>query len=192
MTAALAIHAALGLRARAVLVALLALPFAVAARADEPTSIPDPGQLGMMRDAVRRAPVLIARGDFGLREFHHPWLDSSGVRSTREESPRGPRPALFATADAPPPAPAAAIPWSQITSLETQRPRKLQGAVAGFVIGLAVGGTLASTYEAKNSEDWTGVGLLLGTPMLGVISGTLLGSLSGTKVIYRAPTQENP
>jgi len=152
-------------------------------------STPDPRQLVAMRDAVARAPVLLVRGDFGVREVRHAWLDSTGVGPSRPESARRPRPALFATADAPRPEPPPTIAWSEIESLETQKSKKLQGAMGGFVVGLTAGFTVALTYEPKNSEDMTPAGLLVGLPMLGLISGTILGSLSGSKVIYRAPTQ---
>jgi len=167
----------------AALVIALVVPGAARAGAT-----PDPARMAELREAVARAPVLLARGDFGLREFHHPWIDSSGV-SGRKDPDWRPRPALIASADAPRPEAPPIIPWSRITSLETQRQKKLQGAVAGFVAGLAIGGTLALTYEAKNSEDWTGVGLLVGTPTCGLLLGTIIGSLSGTSVIYRATTQ---
>ncbi|MGH7729989.1 MAG: hypothetical protein ACRENJ_01925 [Candidatus Eiseniibacteriota bacterium] len=179
-------------RVPAVVAALaLALSIPTAARAEERGAIPDQAQLAAMRDAVARAPVLLVRGDFGLRELHHAWLDSTGVRPAREESARGPRPALFATADAPRAAAPPTIAWSQISSLATQRPRKLRGAVAGFGIGLVVGVTLASLREDSYTGDLTNLGLVVGTPAGGLVIGTILGSLSGTKVIYRAPTQEN-
>jgi hypothetical protein len=151
-------------------------------------STPDPPQLVAMRDAVARAPVLLVRGDFGFREVRRAWLDSAGV-SGRQDPAWRPRPALIASADAPRPEAPPTIPWSEITSLEIQRQKKLQGAIGGFVVGLAIGGTLALTYEAKDSNDMTGFGPLLGPPSSGLILGTIIGSLSGTKVIYRAPTQ---
>lgn len=167
----------------ALVIATLAAPIAAAG------AIPDADGMAELREAVARSPVLLVRGDFGLREFHGAWLDSSGIqRAARVRA----RPALFVSADAPPPPVAKVIPWSEITTMETQRPKKLQGAVGGFVVGLAVGVTLAMNHEAKNSDDFTGVALLLAPPMVGLLGGTILGSLSGTKVIYRAPTQENP
>jgi len=181
-------------RAAALVVAVaLGLPTAIAARAEEGGAIPDPARMAALRDAVRRAPVLLVRGDFGLRELRDARLDSSGVRSAQQESAKRPRPALLATADAPSTALSPIIPWSEISSLETQRPKKLQGAVAGFVVGLTVGTTLALEHEDTYSgEDYTGVALLAGSPVLGILLGTLVGSLSGTKVIYRAPIQETP
>lgn len=163
----------------------LAIPGAATAGAT-----PDPAQIAAMREAIAGAPVLLVRGDFGVREFHRARVDSDGV-SAHPESRRTPRPGVFVTADAPPPAVPSAIPWSEITSLETQRPKKLQGAVGGLVIGLALGLTLALNYDSTE-EDWTAVGFLIGTPMLGAFAGTIIGSFSGTKVIYRAPTQEKP
>jgi len=168
----------------------LALAFVVPEAATA-GSTPDPRQLVAMRDAVARAPVLLVRGDFGLRELRHAWLDSTGVSARRDPAWR-PRPALIASAVAPRPEAPPTIPWSEITSLETQRPKKLQGAVAGFVIGLAAGASLAGLHEETYTGDYTRVALILGTPAAGVVAGTLIGSLSGTKVIYRAPTQENP
>lgn len=172
------------LRLFAALVTALVIPEAATAG-----STPDPRQLVAMRAAVARAPVLLVRGDFGVREVLHAWLDSTGVRPSPPESARRPRPALIASADAPRPEPPPTIAWSEIESLETQKSKKLQGAMGGFVVGLTAGFTVALTYEPKNSEDMTPAGLLVGLPMLGLISGTILGSLSGSKVIYRAPTQ---
>ena len=169
--------------------ATLALLAPNAACAESTGVVPDAARMTALREEVARAPVLIVRGDFGLREFHRAWLDSSGVRSPSHE--RRPRPALFVSSDAPAPAAPAAIPWSQISTMQTQRPKKLQGAIAGLLVGIAVGVTLSMNYESKYTEDWTGVGLLLGPPFVGLAGGTILGSLSGTKVIYRAPTQEN-
>jgi hypothetical protein len=165
----------------------LALVMADAATAG---ATPDPAQLTTMKDAVARAPVLLVRGDFGLRELRHARLDSTGV-SAPPEPARPARPALFATADVPRPVAPATIAWSEITSLETQRPRKLRGALAGLVVGLATGITLALTHEARHSDDYTGLALLTGPPTGGLLLGAFLGSLTGTHVIYRAPTQES-
>ena len=184
----------LGLKKLVLPLLLVALVLAgpTAVRAGDAGVIPDSTQMKALREAVRRAPVVLVRGDFGLREFYHARLDSTGIRSAREESAWRPRPALIATADAPRPPVPPTIAWSEISTMETQRPKKLQGAIGGLVVGLAIGLTLALNYEARYSEDFTGLGLLLGPPFVGLIGGTILGSLSGTKVIYRAPTRENP
>lgn len=171
------------------LVAALALAAPIAASSEPAGAIPDAASMMALRQAVARSPVLLVRGDFGLREFHGAWIDSGGIQRASQGRTR---PALFVSRDAPPPPAAMVIPWSQISTLETQRPRKLQGAIGGLVVGLAIGLTLSMNYESKYTEDWTGVGLLLGPPFVGLVGGTILGSLSGTKVIYRAPTREKP
>lgn len=167
---------------------VLARPLPVLASAQGTAAVPDSAGMAALREAATRAPVLLVRGEFGLREYHRPRVDSAGIGPRRPESPWRPRPALFGTADARPASPT--TPWSEISSLETQRPRKLQGAVAGFVLGLALGGLLASNYHTTNSDDYTPVGLWIGTPVTGVLFGTIIGSLAGTKTIYRAQPQE--
>ena len=163
----------------------LALVAPIAARSDGGGAIPDSARMAALRGAIARAPVLLVRGDFGLREFWHPVLDSAGVRPGRKAPPR---PALFTAADAPRPAVAPPIPWREISTMQTQRPKKLQGAIVGGVLGLAVGFLILE--GSQGDDDLRALGLIIGAPTTGVLLGTFLGSLSGTRTIYRAPTWE--
>ena len=156
-------------------------------------AIPDSSQMSTLRAAAAKAPVLLVRGDFGLQEIRKPLLDSTGVRSATWESQAHARPAVF-TAPDPTHAPAAApIAWSEISTIHTQHQRKLQGAIAGFVVGLAVSAVIyASTDPGNSGEDYGSAAWVLGAPMLGVIGGFAIGSFTGTRLVYPKPIQETP
>jgi len=155
-------------------------------------AVPDSAQMIQLRQAAAQAPVLIVRGDFGLREVRHPLIDSAGVHSASWESATHTRPALFTTSDAPRAAKTAPLAWHQISTLETQRPMKLKGTLMGGITGLALGMLLVGTNNTGTfSGDYRNVAYLLGMPMTGAVAGFVIGSLSGTRTIYSAPSREN-
>ena len=156
-------------------------------------AVPDSGQMATLRAAATKAPVLLVRGDFGLQEIRKPLLDSTGVRSATWESEAHTRPAVFSAPDATHAPATAPIAWSAISTIHTQHQRKLQGAIAGFVVGLAVGAAVyASTDSGYSGEEYGSAGWVLGAPVLGTIAGFVIGSFTGTRLVYPKPFQETP
>jgi hypothetical protein len=164
----------------------------VATALDAGGAIPDSTQMILLRRAAAQAPVLIVRGDFGLRELRHPLIDSTGVRSASWERTTHTRPALFATPDAPRSAVTGPLAWHQISTLETQRPMRLKGTLIGGITGLAAGMLMVGTTDTGTfTGDYRNVGYLVGMPMTGAVAGFVIGSLSGFRTIYSAPSREN-
>jgi hypothetical protein len=179
---------------RAAATAGLALSGATAALAATATAgtIPDSAQMSELRLAAAKAPVLLVRGDFGLRELRKPLLDSTGVRSATWESAAHARPAIVSTADAPHAAPPPLMTWNEISSIETQHQQKTKFALMGGITGLAVGLLIAGTgSETSESEALGKAAWVIGGPMLGVIGGFVVGSFVGTKTVYSSPHQES-
>jgi hypothetical protein len=139
-----------------------------------------------LRRAAAKAPVLLVRGDFGLREVHDALLDSTGVRSAKAESEWRQRPAVSTTSSDTSVAMPSLIAWNDIASLETQHPQKLKGALFGGVTGLAISMLIVGlNNETNTSEGFTrSESLALGMPFLGVTTGFIVGAFAGTRTIY--------
>jgi len=157
-------------------------------------TIPDSAQMSELRLAAAKAPVLLVRGDFGLRELRKPLLDSTGVRSATWESAAHARPAIVTTADAPHAALPPPITWNEISSLETQHQQKTKWTLMGGITGLALGALIygLSDDTAATGEIPEGAGWLFGLPPVGAMTGFVAGSLVGKRTIYPQPSQENP
>lgn len=158
-------------------------------------AIPDSVQMSELRLAAAKAPVVLVRGDFGLRELRKPLLDSTGVRSANRESAAHARPAIVSTAHPPHAAPPPLIAWNEISSLETQHQQKTKWTLMGGITGLAVGMLiygLSDDQSPATGEIPEGAGWLFGLPVVGATAGFVTGSLAGTRTIYPQPSQENP
>jgi len=181
---------------RAAATAGLALSGATAALAATATAgaIPDSAQMSELRRAAAKAPVLLVRGDFGLRELRKPLLDSTGVRSATWESAAHARPAIVSTADAPHAAPPPLMTWNEISSIETQHQQKTKWTLMGGITGLAVGMLIygLSDDQPATGEIPEGAGWLFGLPPVCAMAGFIVGSMTGTRTIYPQPSQENP
>jgi hypothetical protein len=157
-------------------------------------AIPDSVQMSELRLAAAKAPVLLVRGDFGLRELRKPLLDSTGVRSANWESAAHARPAIVSTADAPHATPPPRITWNEISSIETQHQQKTKWTLMGGITGLAVGMLIfgLSDDTAETGELPPGAGWLFGLPVVCATTGFIVGSMTGTRTIYPQSPQENP
>jgi hypothetical protein len=170
---------------------VLTIALAVAASAG---AIPDSTQMSELRLAAAKAPVLLVRGDFGLRELRNPLLDSTGVRSASWEPAAHARPAIISTPDAPHTAMPAPIAWERISSLETQHQQKTKCTLMGGITGLALGMLMygvsdnqAATGELSEADRW-----LLSMPPAGLAVGFVVGMMTGKRTIYPQPSQGNP
>jgi hypothetical protein len=155
--------------------------------------IPDSAQMSELRMAAAKAPLLLVHGDFGVRELRKPLLDSTGVRPTKWNSgphatPEGKTVHVqgeYATGEP--------IAWSDISSLETQHQQKTKWALMGGITGLAVGALMFGlTDSTAETGSWEGVGWVVGAPMVGVMAGFIVGSMTGKRTIYPQPLQGNP
>ena len=152
-------------------------------------AIPDSVQMSELRLAAAKAPVLLVRGDFGLRELRKPLFDSTGVRSANCESAAHARPAIVSTADAPHAAVPPPITWNEISSLETQHQQKTKWTLMGGITGLAVGMLVygLSVDHPATGEIPEGAGWLFGLPVVGATAGFVVGSFTGTRLVYPKP-----
>jgi hypothetical protein len=153
-------------------------------------AVPDSARLAGLRRAVAEAPVLRVVGESGRERIPDPILDSSGVRSATWVPVASRRPALFTTERTAPVAARPPIPWSRISALETGRPKALQGAVGGTVIGFVLGAGIALAVLPRGyvseSEGLRSIGIVSGATIAGTLVGTLIGSQRGFRPIYRA------
>ena len=163
--------------------AVLVLFNACIAPARAAAGIPDSVTMAEMRKAAGHGHGLRLIGPFGQREFRHLELDSTGVRALVSNS----RPALFVTADTPPPAPPPAIPWSRIAEVRTTHQHKFRGMLIGTGTGFALGAaTVGLKSGSDTSENWLAGLIVLGSSACGALAGTFLGSLYGSKTLYRS------
>jgi hypothetical protein len=156
-------------------------------------AIPDSTRMEALRQAIAQAPVFRVRGESGGMRISRPVLDSTGVRSMEWGVAARRRPALLVTADAPRPSPRPSIPWSEISSLEVARPCTVQGAVAGAIVGLALGATVVSGRVGRSTDEgaaYETIGIFGTVVTTSTILGAILGHRSGTRTIYRAQTRE--
>jgi hypothetical protein len=170
---------------------LLGLPLTTAmpARAAERASgaVPDSASMARIRAATGEHGMRVI-GTFGQREVHHPMMDSTGVWSSEWA---GARPAVFATSDAPHAGAQTPLPWSQIQEIKSDRQHKTHGALLGAGIGLVTGAVLLGIASGTTDDEQAGAGALMGgSVILGGVFGLFIGSLVGSKTIYRA--QERP
>jgi hypothetical protein len=154
-------------------------------------AVPDSARLAGLREAITAAPIFRVVGAFGRERIADPILDSSGVRSAGWEPVASRRTAVFTAERSAPRAARAPIPWSDISALETGRPKTLQGAVGGTVVGLVVGAGIALAMNprgapADEEDALRSIGIVSGTTFAGTILGTWIGHRSGFRPIYRA------
>ena len=174
-------------RALAAGLMVVSLAASVPAAADRGRAVPDAAALAAMREAAGRGGGVRVIGSFGQREIRHPVLDSTGVRSADWEAASAARPALFVTKDTPRPAAPAPIAWSEIEELKAGKQHTLRGAVVGATLGLAA--ALTAIGMSDGGDELGGYGVFVTSVAMGAVIGTFVGSLSGSKTIYRA--QEN-
>jgi hypothetical protein len=144
-------------------------------------TVPDTIQMALLRYAVAEVRLVRVEGDFGTRWGRRPLIDSSGVQFGEELKGRANTMRV--------PGDVASIPWTEISTIQTDRATSGRGAMIGLAIGLLAGSVIALSsinfFSMENQQHKANIIWQVGVG--GMALGFLAGKRGETKVIYPPP-----